>query len=55
MNNLSMLTRAKWLGLVMQPAAKITKAKKNIKKSLCLFIYLIQCYIMQNFNHLDLN
>lgn len=44
-----MLTREKWPGLVMQQAAKITKARKNIKKSLCLFIYLNQCYIMQNF------
>ncbi len=44
-----MLTREKCPGLVIQQAAKITKARKNIKKSLCLFIYLTQCYIMQNF------
>ncbi len=44
-----MLTREKWRGSVMQLAAKITKSKKNIKKSLCLFICLTQCYIMQNF------
>lgn len=50
-----MITRVIYPGLVMQLTAKIIKTKKNIKKSLCLFIYLMHYYIMLNFNHLDLN